>query len=226
MKAMILAAGLGTRMRPLTDHCPKPLLKAGGKPLIDFHLEKLAAAGFDEVVVNCSWLADQLLAYLDNGDRYGLRLTLSREDKPLETAGGIIKALDHLGDEPFLLVNGDIWTDYDFSKLYGFQTEGAHLVLIDNPPHHPSGDFNLSGAGQVNESGEGPRYTYAGLSVWHPRCFAGFSQGRRALKPLMQQTMALGRLSGERFGGHWWDIGTPERLAALDLFLRSAGLDS
>lgn len=226
MKAMILAAGLGTRMRPLTDHCPKPLLRAGGKPLIDFHLDKLAAAGFTEVVVNCSWLADQLLAHLGDGQRYGLRLHLCREAEPLETAGGIVNALPLLGDDPFLLVNGDVWTDYDFAAFYGFATEGAHLVLIDNPAHHPGGDFNLDEQGLVNESGAGPRYTYAGLSVWHPRCFAGLSSGRRALKPLMQQCMAAGTLSGEYFAGHWWDIGTPTRLAALDLYLRSAGLAS
>lgn len=221
MKAMILAAGLGTRMRPLTNNCPKPLLKAAGKPLIDFHLEKLAAAGFSEVVINCSWLAEQLVEYLGSGQRYGLTIHLSEEHEPLETAGGVVKALDKLGDQPFLLVNGDVWTDFDFASLKNHPTQGAHLVLIDNPPHHPAGDFNLDDAGLVNESDTGPRYTFAGVSVWHPRCFRGLAQGSRALKPLMLEAMAASQLSGEVYQGHWWDIGTPERLAALDQFLKN-----
>lgn len=223
MKAMILAAGLGTRMRPLTDSCPKPLLKAAGKPLIDYHLERLAQAGVTEVVVNASWLAEQLQAYLGDGERYGMALHLSLEDEPLETAGGIVQALPRLGESPFLLVNGDVWTDYPFGQLMAESTAadagGAHLVLIDNPPHHPEGDFVLN-QGRVSEQGEGARLTYSGISVWHPQCFAELATGRRALKPIMLQAMARQQLSGEYFAGRWWDIGTPQRLADLDALLR------
>lgn len=223
MKAMILAAGLGTRMRPLTDSCPKPLLKAAGKPLIDYHLERLAQAGVTEVVVNASWLAEQLQAYLGDGERYGMALHLSLEDEPLETAGGIVQALPRLGESPFLLVNGDVWTDYPFGQLMAASTAadvgGAHLVLIDNPPHHPEGDFVLN-QGCVSEQGEGTRLTYSGISVWHPQCFAELATGRRALKPIMLQAMARQQLSGEYFAGRWWDIGTPQRLADLDALLR------
>lgn len=226
MKAMILAAGLGTRMRPLTDTCPKPLLKAAGKPLIDYHLERLAEAGVSDVVVNASWLAEQLQDYLGDGSRYGLSLHLSREAEPLETAGGIVQALPLLGEEPFLLVNGDVWTDYPFAQLLtattAAQAGGAHLVLIDNPPHHPEGDFLLRDGliGESDDSGEGTRLTYSGISVWHPRCFADLDPGRRALKPIMLAAMARGQLSGEYFAGRWWDIGTPQRLAQLDTLLR------
>lgn len=223
VKAMILAAGLGTRMRPLTDTCPKPLLKAADKPLIDYHLERLAKAGVGEVVVNASWLAEQLQDYLGDGSRYGLSLRLSLEAEPLETAGGIVQALPLLGDEPFLLVNGDVWTDYPFAQLLtattAAQAGGAHLVLIDNPPHHPEGDFVLS-EGRVGEQGKGARLTYSGISVWHPRCFADLDAGRRALKPIMLEAMARQQLSGEYFAGRWWDIGTPQRLAQLDTLLR------
>ncbi|QQD19395.1 nucleotidyltransferase family protein [Spongiibacter nanhainus] len=223
MKAMILAAGLGTRMRPLTDTCPKPLLKAADKPLIDYHLERLAKAGVGEVVVNASWLAERLQDYLGDGSRYGLSLRLSLEAEPLETAGGIVQALPLLGEEPFLLVNGDVWTDYPFAQLLSAttaaQSGGAHLVLIDNPPHHPEGDFVLS-EGRVGEQGEGARLTYSGISVWHPRCFTGLDAGRRALKPIMLEAMARQQLSGEYFAGRWWDIGTPQRLAQLDTLLR------
>lgn len=220
MRAMILAAGLGTRMRPLTDNCPKPLLKAAGKPLIDYHLEKIAAAGIRDVAVNCSWKAEQLLDYLGSGERYGLNIQLSVEEEPLETAGGIVKALHLLGNEPFLLVNGDIWTDFDLSSLMSCKTNGAHLVLVNNPPHHPKGDFHLED-GLINEMGQGLRYTYAGISVWHPQCFRGLEQGTRALKPLMIAAMEQAALSGEYYPGHWWDIGTPQRLADLDSFLRA-----
>tara|TARA_R110000772_G_scaffold170799_2_gene282776 strand:- start:30775 stop:31485 length:711 start_codon:yes stop_codon:yes gene_type:complete len=225
MKAMILAAGLGARMRPLTDHCPKPLLRAGGRPLIDFHLANLAAAGVSEVVVNCSWLADQVQDYLGSANGYGLRIHLSREEQPLETAGGIVQALPYLDsddDAPFLLVNGDVWTDFDFSCLLNCRPQAAHLVLIENPPHHPSGDFALTDAGLVTEDDLGPRHTFSGISVWRPSMFRGLAQGQRALKPLMQSAIASGGLSGELFQGHWWDIGTPQRLADLDDFLSAS----
>jgi len=221
---MILAAGLGTRMRPLTDHCPKPLLRAGGRPLIDFHLAKLAAAGVREVVVNCSWLAEQVQSYLSSANCYGLDIHLSREAQPLETAGGIVQALPYLDsddDAPFLLVNGDVWTDIDFSQLLNCQPQAAHLVLIANPPHHLSGDFSLTEAGLVTEDDLGARYTFSGISVWRPSMFRGLAHGSRALKPLMQSAIASGGLSGELFTGHWWDIGTPQRLADLDDFLNA-----
>ena len=219
MKAMILAAGLGTRMRPLTEHCPKPLLQAGGQALIDFHLHKLAAAGINDVVVNCSWLAEQLVAHLGDGSRYGLRIQTSVEEEPLETAGGIVKALPLLGETPFLLINGDIWTDFDFARLLARPAAATHLVLIDNPPHHPEGDFSLAADGRVSEGGEGQRLTFAGISLWHSRQFSALEPGSRPLKPLMLEAMAKGELSAQHYRGHWWDIGTPQRLAELDRFL-------
>ena len=221
MKAMILAAGFGERMRPLTETTPKPLLKVADKPLIDYHLEKLAAAGFSEVVVNSAWLSAQIVDYLGDGARYGLRLHHSVEDEPLETAGGIVRALPLLGDEPFLLVNGDVWTDMDFTALRAARPDAAELVMVANPPHHPAGDFALGAEGLLRERGE-PRFTFAGVSVWQPRCFAGLAPGRRPLKPLMQALMADSRLQGRLHRGQWWDIGTPQRLAALDAELRSA----
>lgn len=223
---MILAAGLGTRMRPLTDHCPKPLLRAGNRPLIDFHLAKLAAVGITDVVVNCSWLADQLQDYFSSANCYGLHIQLSREEQPLETAGGIVKALpllDSDDDAPFLLINGDVWTDFDFGHLLACEPLAGHLVLIENPPHNPAGDFSMTADGIVSEFTGEKRYTFSGISVWRPSAFRGLMLGKRALKPLMQEAIATGRLSAERFNGHWWDIGTPQRLAALDEYLRSGG---
>lgn len=230
MKAMILAAGFGTRMRPLTDHTPKPLLRAGGKALIDYHLEKLAAAGISDIVVNCSWLAEQLEAYLAGvGRRCGLVIKVSHEPTPLETAGGIVQALPllcdgNVDDEPFLLINGDIWTDFDFATLIAKQPDAAHLVMIKNPPHNPLGDFGLSSSGLVTAKtgvADEVSYTFSGISVWRPSVFSGFSAGKRALKPVMQAAMARAALSGHLYDGHWWDIGTPERLAALEVFLKA-----
>ncbi|MBO6754328.1 MAG: nucleotidyltransferase family protein [Spongiibacter sp.] len=218
---MILAAGFGERMRPLTETTPKPLLRAAGKPLIDYHLEKLAAAGFDDVVVNSAWLSAQIVDYLGDGARYGLRIQHSVEHEPLETAGGIVRALPMLGDEPFLLINGDVWTDIDFAALHSARPDAAELVMVTNPAHHPEGDFALADDGLLREQGD-PRYTFAGVSVWQPACFAGLAPGRRPLKPLMQALMARSQLRGRLHRGQWWDIGTPERLAALDAELRSA----
>lgn len=219
MKAMILAAGFGERMRPLTETCPKPLLKAAGKALIDYHLEKLARAGITEVVVNSAWLSAQIVDHLGDGSRYGLRIRHSLEDAPLETAGGIIKALPMLGEEPFLLLNGDIWTDFDFATLRDCRPESAYLVMVDNPAHNPKGDFVLSERGQVLAEGQA-RLTFSGISVWHPRCFAAQKVQRLPLKPFIDRGIAAGTLSGEYYRGQWWDIGTPERLAELDVFLR------
>lgn len=228
MKAMILAAGLGTRMRPLTDHTPKPLLEVGGKPLIVWHLEALARAGFTQVVINTAWLGERLEAALGDGQACGVHIHWSHEGEPLETAGGIVRALPLLGDEPFVVVNGDIWLRYDFSHLRTAQAHMAglaHLVLVGNPAHNPHGDFSLRGrvfAGVeciVHNEGE-PRFTFSGLSVLHPQLFAGLADGRHALAPLLRAAIAAGRVSGEYFAGPWVDVGTPQRLAELDRQIR------
>lgn len=215
MKAFVLAAGRGERMRPLTDRQPKPLLPVAGKPLIEWHLEKLAAAGVREVVVNLGWLGAQIPAALGDGSRLGLRLSYSDEGWPaLETGGGIFRALPLLGEAPFLLVNGDVWTDYDFAPLLArglVGTELAHLLLVPNPPQHPRGDFSLC-EGQVGEAE--PRFTYSGIALLHPQLFEGCADGAFPLAPLLRRAMAQGRVSGALYPGQWSDIGTPERLAA------------
>ena len=220
MKAMILAAGLGERMRPLTDHTPKPLLQAGGKPLIEHHLRRLAEAGFSEVVINVSHLAGQIIDYCGDGSRWGLSIAYSEEDAPLETAGGIIRALPLLGQAPFLVINGDIWIDYPLAQLREYdwrEVEQAHLVMVTNPPQHPHGDFILEGNGRVGFREEcGTGYTYAGLALYRPEFFAGIGQGKLALRPLLDAAIAAGTLGGEYYSGQWHDIGTPERLATLD----------
>ncbi|WP_462379995.1 N-acetylmuramate alpha-1-phosphate uridylyltransferase MurU [Pseudomonas sp. Marseille-QA0892] len=213
MKAMILAAGKGERMRPTTLHTPKPLVKAGGKPLIDYHVEALARAGFTELVVNHAWLGAQIEDYLGSGDRYGVRIQYSPEGEPLETGGGIHRALSLLGDTPFLVVNGDIWTDYDFARLGELGDDLAHLVLVDNPPHHPTGDFGLQG-GRIADSGE--KLTFSGISILHPNLFEGCGAGAFKLAPLLRQAQAIGRLGGEHYRGDWIDVGTHERLAEVE----------
>lgn len=214
MKAMILAAGKGERMRPLTLHTPKPLLPVAGKALIEYHIEALAAAGITELVINHAWLGQQVEQALGDGDRYGVRIAYSAESEPLETGGGIFKALPLLGDEPFIVVNGDVWTDYDFSLLHGHADCLAHLVLVDNPPHHPQGDFSLA-SGKVSEGGDS-RLTYSGISILHPRLFAGCSAGAFALAPLLRTAMGQGQVGGEHFAGRWLDVGTVERLAEAE----------
>ncbi len=224
MKAMVLAAGRGERMRPLTDREPKPLLRVGGKRLIEFHLERLAAGGFREVVINTAWLGDMIEAVLGDGARLGLRIEYSHErPEALETGGGIFHALPLLGADPFLLVNGDVWTDIDFGALHRPPPDGslAHLVLVTNPPQHPRGDFRLV-RGLVAE-GDGERYTYSGVGIYRPELFAGCAPGKFPLLPLLRQAIARDALSGELHRGQWYDIGTVERLAALDAQLtRSA----
>jgi len=230
MKALILAAGLGERMRPLTNTTPKPLLCAGGKPLIAWHLEKLAAIGVRDVVINTSWLAPQFPAMLGDGAYWGLRLHFAYEgDTPLETGGGMWNALPLLGDAPFLAVNGDIWTDYDYAQLPDAPAGDAHLVLVDNPPQHPDGDFALHGT-RVESTGTA-RLTFAGIGVYRPRLFddwrmiSGDAPGADAtpprfkLAPLLRAAMAQGKVSGEHHRGAWTDVGTPERLAQLDAAL-------
>lgn len=217
MKAMILAAGRGERMRPLTDHAPKPLLMAGGKALIEYHLEALAAAGFDSVVINHAHLGHLIERKLGNGGRYGLSISYSAEGEALETGGGIFRALPLLGDEPFVVINGDIWTDYPYAHLRHQKVDLAHLVLVDNPPQHPAGDFVLE-HGLIHDN-EGPRLTFSGIGVYHPALFAGCEDGAFALAPLLRQAMRDERVTGEYYRGRWFDIGTPDRLATLDALL-------
>jgi MurNAc alpha-1-phosphate uridylyltransferase len=215
MKAMILAAGLGKRMRPLTDHCPKPLLPVAGKPLIVHHLERLAAAGIDDVVINVSYRAEQIISALGDGRQFGVNITWSRETQPLETGGGIRQALPLLGDAPFLLINGDVWCEFDPLALPALGGDLAHLVLVDNPTHHPGGDFHLDTSGRVHDAGE-PRLTFAGLSLLDPALVADQSPSEFPLAPLLRAAMHAGRVGGTHHRGRWVDVGTPERLAELD----------
>lgn len=221
MKAMILAAGRGVRMRPLTDTRPKSLLAAGGKPLIVWQLEKLARAGITETVINHAHLGHMIETELGDGSRFGLSIRYSPEQEALETAGGIALALPLLGAEPFLVINADIYCGYDFAALAGLDLRDklAHLVLVDNPPQHPRGDFALDG-GQVRETGE-RLLTFSGIGVYAPRLFGGIPhQSKVPLAPLLRKAMAADRVSGEHYRGCWHDIGTAERLQALDAELR------
>ena len=216
MKAMILAAGRGERLRPLTDAIPKALVEAGGKPLIAWHLERLAASGWREAVVNVSHLAEQVIERIGDGASFGLRIAYSREVQPLETAGGIAYALELLGEEPFLLVNADIYCEFAFARLRGFALGErlAHLVLVPNPAHRAAGDFSLEGG--VVGNGAAPRYTYAGVAVVSPAMVAAVKRGDKApLGPLLHKAADAHRLSGELYRGLWQDVGTAERLAEL-----------
>jgi MurNAc alpha-1-phosphate uridylyltransferase len=223
MKAMILAAGRGERMQPLTETTPKPLLRAGGKPLIEYHIERLAAAGWRNLVINHAWLGDQIETWLGDGARFGVHVEYSREGTPLETAGGIRRALDLLTTDSdwFLVVNADIWTDFDPADLPAPPTDAlAWLVLVANPPHHPEGDFMLAPDGRVHPAGKGRRLTFSGISLLHRDLFANTDPHRPAkLAPLLREAMNAGRVRGHFHTGHWYDIGTPERLAALDYWL-------
>lgn len=224
MRAMILAAGRGERMRPLTDQTPKPLLPVAGKPLLQWHIERLRAAGITELVINHAWLGAQLEAHFADGGSWGVRIAWSREGEPLETLGGIVKALPLLGDEPFLVVNGDIWCDYDFASLVAAHAllpsqALAQLLLVDNPRQHPHGDFALHGD-RVSSAGE-PRLTFAGIGLYHPQLFRHCPPGKAPLAPLLRAAMAQQQVRGEHFRGRWFDIGTPERLAELDQRLRA-----
>ncbi|MEH3022175.1 MAG: nucleotidyltransferase family protein [Pseudomonas oryzihabitans] len=221
MKAMILAAGKGERMRPLTLTRPKPLIEVNGRPLIEHHLQALAAAGITELVINHAWLGEQLAAALGDGGQFGLAIRFSAEGEPLETGGGIFRALPLLGAAPFVLVNGDIRTDFDFSGL-ALPADGlAHLVLVDNPAHHPGGDFALK-EGRIAADAPG-KLTYSGIAVLHPRLFAGCTGGAFKLVDVLRPAIAAGRVSGEHFRGRWVDVGTLERLGeAESLFGTSA----
>lgn len=232
MKTLIFAAGRGERMRPLTDTTPKPLLVAGGKPLIVWHLERLAAAGLTEVVINCAHLAGQLQAALGDGSAYGVAIAWSSEPAgALETAGGIAWARPLLGDAPFLVVNGDVWCDWDLRRAAAIarrvdeQRLDAHLLLVDNPPQHASGDFGLDG-GRVTIAGEHREgaLTYSGIGVFSQRLCAGVERGRSMkLRPLFDAAIAANRITGERHAGRWVDVGTPQRLAELDRMLTASG---
>jgi len=215
MKAMILAAGRGERMRPLTDHTPKPLLKVGGKPLIAWHLERLAKAGFTDVVINHAHLGAQIEAALGDGSQWQLNIRYSPEMTALETAGGIANAMPMLGAGPFLVVNGDVFTDIDFAGLHLNGENLAHLVMVDNPPQHPAGDFALADGKIMLEGSK--KLTFSGVGVYHPRLFADVERGSAAkLAPLLKAAMAQGLVGGSHHHGAWHDIGTPERLHALD----------
>ena len=221
---MILAAGRGERMRPLTDRTPKPLLPVAGKPLIVWHLERLARAGCRRIVINIAHLGEHIEALLGDGDAWGLEIRYSSEPPgALETAGGIAQALPLLGDEPFLVVNGDIYCDFDFATLPALGSgDLAHLVLVDNPAHHRQGDFALDSNRVAND---GQRLTFAGIGVYRPQLFAAIAAGERAkLAPLLTQAIDEGHVSGQMHRGRWVDVGTPERLAALDADLRQASL--
>lgn len=224
VKAMILAAGRGERMRPLTDATPKPLLRAGGKPLIVWHIEALVRAGIRDIVINHAHLGGMIEAALGDGARFGASIRYSPEGEALETAGGIANALPLLDHEPFAVINGDIACDFDFARLPALARAmpgrhlQAHLVLAPNPPHHPRGDFTLRG-GKVSGEGE-PKLTFSGIGLYDPALFAGIGRGAKAkLAPLLRVAMAEGAVSGELHAGRWMDVGTPERLAELDRLL-------
>ena len=220
MKAMILAAGMGNRMRPLTLHTPKPLLEVGGKPLIVWHIEKLQKIGVQEIVINTAWLGEKLVDALGDGSQFGVKILWSHEGEGLETAGGIINALPLLGNEPFILVNGDVWTTMDFAPLLNVQLQDdlAHLVLVENPIQHPQGDFILAAnkAYTFEQARSGENLTYSGVAVMHPQMFDGLESGKRPLAPLLKQAMQEEKISAHKLQGVWMDVGTPERLNALD----------
>ena len=221
MKVMILAAGRGERLRPFTDAMPKPLVEVAGQTLLGRHLQRLVRAGFSRAVINVSHLAEKITARFGDGSSAGVRIEWSHEAAPLETAGGIAQARALLGEEPFLLVNSDIWCDYDFARLRGFDLGKrlSHLVLVPNPPQHPAGDFSL-GNGVVG-NGPAPRYTYAGIAVISPLLVAGIAIGQKAqLAPLWRAAAERAQVTGELYEGHWSDVGTPERLSALEARLK------
>jgi MurNAc alpha-1-phosphate uridylyltransferase len=222
VKAMILAAGKGERMRPLTEHTPKPLLKISGKALIDYHLERLAPAGFTDVVINCAWLGEQIIQHVGDGSRFGLNVFFSPEPEPLETAGGIIRALPLLkstDSDFFAVINADVWTDYPFADLKKIPQDNpqslAHLVMVDNPAQHPQGDFSLHENNVLSDE-KFNRLTYSGISVMHPQLFCGLTNGKHTMKPFLIRAIEQQRLTGDYYSGIWQDIGTPERLLALN----------
>lgn len=233
-QAMILAAGKGTRLRPLTLETPKPLVEVGGQPLIVWHIKALQAAGITDIAINASWLADKLMDTLGDGAKYGVTLHWSvEEDEPLETAGGIFQALQtgKLRDEPFILVNSDVWTTYDFRQLRDYTLSAdqrAHLVLIDNPAHNDGGDFAINnGLASEQPVGEADKYTFAGISVMSPRLVDGLVSGQpAALAPLLKQAMIKFQITAEVITDNWIDVGTPERLTQVNAFIESHGANN
>ena len=233
-QAMILAAGKGTRLRPLTLDTPKPLVEVGGQPLIVWHIKALKAAGITDITINASWLADKLMDTLGDGSQYGVKLHWSVEgDEPLETAGGIFQALQtgKLRDEPFILVNSDVWTTYDFAKLQDYELSAdqrAHLLLIDNPEHNNGGDFAINnGLASEHPIDGADKYTFAGISVISPRLVDGLVSGQpAALAPLLKQAMLKFQITAEVISDNWIDVGTPERLAQVNEFIESNGVDN
>ncbi len=223
MKAMILAAGLGKRMRPLTTVRPKPLLKVNNKALIDYHLERLAAVGIRDIVINHYWLGEQIENHVGNGNTYGLNVCYSAEDELLDTAGGMINALPLLGDEPFLLINGDIWCDFPFETLVEKPVQSAHLVMVDNPEHNDSGDFYLRD-GLLHIQGPGKALTYAGIALINPALFEGSEGGCKPLRPFLERAIQRGAISAEHYCGEWVDVGTPERLREIDARVSASSL--
>jgi MurNAc alpha-1-phosphate uridylyltransferase len=227
MKVMLLAAGKGERMQPLTTHTPKPLLQAGGQSLLEHLIRKLAAHNFTDLVINHAWLGQQLEDTFGDGSALGVKIEWSRETEPLETAGGIIKALPLLGDAPFAVVNGDIWTDYPFSNLRKalVAQDQVHLVLVANPAHHLKGDFILTDEGRLGMPATAgipaSTFTYSGIGVFHPGLFADVKEKQYPLLPLLKQAIAHQQASGSLFAGEWIDIGTPQRLHQLDQQLRA-----
>lgn len=224
MKAMILAAGRGERMRPLTDNTPKPLLEVAGKPLIVYHIESLVAAGIKDIVINHAYCGEQIVDALGCGGQFGANIEYSAESEPLETGGGILKALPLLGDQPFIVCNGDIWTDYPFSRLLECKVDLAYLVMVANPSHHTHGDFFLHSSGKVclkdalerTLANSGKSATYAGISVLHPKLFTGSTKLSFALREPLFEAMRARRVDGEFYHGDWVDVGTPQRLQLLE----------
>lgn len=216
MKGMILAAGLGKRMRPLTDNLPKPLLPVAGKPLIEYHIDAMVQAGVCDIVINHAYLGEQIEAHLGDGSRFGARILYSAEGEPMNTGGGIFNALPLLGEELFVLMNGDVWSDYPLAKLLDRQVQLAHLVMVDNPAHNPAGDFSLAGDGRLTPKGDGRALTYSGISLISPQLFATCLAGDFPLLEPLTAAMEQGTVTGEYYAGGWVDVGTPERLRALE----------
>jgi len=219
MKAMILAAGRGERLRPLTDHTPKPLLQAGSKRLIEYLIENLVVAGFNDIVINHAHLGGQFEPILGNGDRYQAHIEYSAETLGgLETAGGIIQALSLLGKDPFLVVNGDIWTDFPFTELAEFklaEDKLCHLIMVNNPQHNPNGDFHLNLSNGLLQTDGDPKFTFSGIGIYRPEMFADYPVSKLPLKPLLVEAMQKRQVCGQHYQGQWSDIGTVERLNAL-----------
>lgn len=221
MKAMILAAGLGQRMRPLTDSLPKPMLLAGGKPLLQYHLEALAKIEISEVIINLAYLGDKIRAFVGNGEKFGLNVSYSEEGEPLETAGALLHALPLLGTEPFILINGDVWSDYSLTELAAYplqHDEDAHLILVPNPDFHPLGDFSPNRHNRLENNPDLQKFTFGGISLIHPRLISSYPEQRNKfpLGEVLRFGIANNRISAQVYKGGWSDVGTPERLAQLD----------